>query len=595
MFYGETDAYIGRCAYVVIAMALLWVTEAIPIPVTALIPVVMFPALSILTATDVANSYMGNTSLLFIGGLLVAIAVEESGLHRRVALGVLKFVGSEPKWIMLGLMIPTWFLSMWISNTATASMMVPIVEAVLVQLRTAYKPTSEQSEDAVTRTTGFSRSMSQESSNLSSVDLQVSDDTDVTKTQVNGVANKHVSVEISKEADPEDNESDDVSSDVDLTEEEAVAHQRLCKGLSLSIAYAANTGGIATLTGTPPNLVFSGQADLYFKKYGGESGVTFLRWMIMAFPLSLMMLILCWLWLTAIFLRGSCKKQPKETSNAVKRVIQNEYKRLGKISFAEIETLICFILVALLWLSREPKFVAGWSDLFHNGYMSDSTAAVAVSLLFFVLPQGKPTIFCWRYRAGIKQKPSYTPLLTWQVAQAKMPWGIIILLGGGFALAKGCKFSGLSDWFGDQLTAFESLDPWLINLVICVAVAMATEITSNTATATLLMPIMAELSLRLNVNPLYFMSSAALATSFAFMMPVATPPNAIVFSHGHLKISDMAAAGAMMNVIAVVCLCLCVNTWGDAVFSFTEIPAIFNITNGTVAASDLRMLTQTES
>nr|KAG5696095.1 hypothetical protein BaRGS_020496 [Batillaria attramentaria] len=247
--------------------------------------------------------------------------------------------------------------------------------------------------------------MSQESSNLSSVDLQVSDDTDVTKTQVNGVANKHVSVEISKEADPEDNESDDVSSDVDLTEEEAVAHQRLCKGLSLSIAYAANTGGIATLTGTPPNLVFSGQADLYFKKYGGESGVTFLRWMIMAFPLSLMMLILCWLWLTAIFLRG----------------------------FAEIETLICFIL----------------------------------------------------------------------------------------------------------LTAFESLDPWLINLVICVAVAMATEITSNTATATLLMPIMAELSLRLNVNPLYFMSSAALATSFAFMMPVATPPNAIVFSHGHLKISDM--------------------------------------------------------
>ncbi|XP_035829385.1 solute carrier family 13 member 2, partial [Aplysia californica] len=260
-----------------------------------------------------------------------------------------------------------------------------------------------------------------------------------------------------------DNSNDNYNAGSRGPEEADTEYQRLCKGLSLCVAYAANTGGIATLTGTPPNLVLSGQAD----------------------------------------------------------------------SFAEVMTLILFVCLVLLWLSRQPEFVSGWGDLFREDYVSDSTCAVLIGCLLFVVPAERPRVFCWRVTAvtspGEGQPASYRPLLSWKVAQDKLPWGIMLLLGGGFAVAKACTKSKLSDWLGDQLATFDSLDPWLLNLVICVIVAMATEVTSNTATATLLMPVTFQLARRLQVNPLYLMTSTALATSFAFMMPVATPPNAIVF------------------------------------------------------------------
>ncbi|XP_025089959.1 solute carrier family 13 member 5-like [Pomacea canaliculata] len=588
------DSSETRCAYVVIAMAILWVTEAIPIPVTALLPVILFPVMGVLTAVDVANSYMGNTSLLFIGGLMVAIAVEESGLHRRIALGVMRFVGSDPKWVMMGLMLPTWFLSMWISNTATASMMIPIVEAILTQFKAA--------SNSEGRPRGGSVQGRHVDARLSlksdSVDVSVKDDAiHVTSPAPLDKQNEHQAPPSGSngiyvvDSPGFDNDGDDDKADADEDDEcdKAVAadYKRLCKGFSLCIAYAANVGGIATLTGTPPNLVFAGQADLYFRKLGGESGVSFLRWMLMAFPLSLLMLLLCWAWLAVVYTRGTCRKQAKQSDDPVKTALHNAYRGLGKVTMAEVQTLICFIVLASLWLFRDPRFLPGWSNLFNEGYTSDSTAAVFVSLLFFILPTTRPAIFCWRRKDEVRQKPVYTPLLTWPVAQAKMPWGIIILLGGGFALAKGCKFSGLSDWFGEQLSTFRGTEPWLINLVITIAVAMATEITSNTATATLLMPIMAELAIRLKVNPLYFMSSAALATSFAFMLPVATPANAIVFSHGHLRIVDMAAVGSVMNIIAVSCLTLAVNTWGSAIFGFLETPEVFRLVNITSIMSEL--------
>ncbi|KAK7087215.1 hypothetical protein V1264_021291 [Littorina saxatilis] len=372
---------LGRCAYVLVSMALLWATEALPIPVTALVPVVMFPALGVLEAPQVANSYFGNTSFLFIGGLMVAIAVEESGLHRRVALKVMSLVGSDPKWIMMGLMAPTWFLSMWISNTATASMMIPIVEAVLVQLKLATKsagdsvlsndgtnmsmpssPSDEELNDVTQQGDEIRNSTQLDDGGVSARDAT---DDDVTQDRNGGIAisNKHVTISVDRdEADDLDDASSDIPDDGDQY------HKRLCKGLSLSIAYAANTGGIATLTGTPPNLVFAGQAKLFFNNYGGDPDVSYLRWMLFAFPLSLIMVILCWVWLVILFLRGSClKKQSKEVSEAVKRVMQNEYKRLGEISFAEAETLMCFIIVALLWLTREPQFVPGWGSLFTEG------------------------------------------------------------------------------------------------------------------------------------------------------------------------------------------------------------------------------------
>lgn len=590
----------ARCAYVLMIMALLWLTEALPIPVTALLPVCMFPMAGVLTATAVGQSYFSNTSLLFIGGLVVAIGVEECNLHKRIALMVLRRVGADPKWIMIGLMIPTWFLSMWISNTATAAMMIPIVEAVLEQIKEASdlgEATDSKSESGMS--TELEEMPAEKMAFLDHNGPNQPGDKEA-KTVEEGLVvpskdGKHGAADTARrpgdkqqeEAADEEEEGEEKEKEKDRKHRLKRQQAKLAKGLSLCIAYAGNVGGIATLTGTPPNLVLKGQTDMFFDKYGEESPLTFVAWMALGFPLSLLLLFITWFWLILMFLDGCCSSTDERQKRAVTATIQQEYKNLGKITFAEVETLILFILLALMWISRDPKFVTGWSILFEDGYVTDATGAILIAILFFVLPRERPQIFCSRRNDNASSSPrSYNPLLTWPTTQEKLPWGILVLLGGGFALAKACKYSGLSLWVGYQLSSFGSLDPWVLNLIICTAVAMATEVTSNTATATLLMPIMAELSIRLGVNPLYLCSSTALATSFAFMMPVATPPNAIVFSHGHLTIPDMAKPGFLMNIAAVLCLTLAVNTWGASLFDFHTLPASMAVTvNGTQAAS----------
>ncbi|GFO09946.1 solute carrier family 13 member 2 [Plakobranchus ocellatus] len=554
-------------------MSFMWLTEAVPITVTSLLPVFMCPMAGILTAKDVGESYVNNTSLLFLGGLVVAIAVEEANLHKRVALNVLRLVGTDPKWIMLGIMLPTWFLSMWISNTATASMMIPIVEAVLAEIKAA----QEELEGDKTLKEGYQFSNSEKIVPLKEFCTEITSKT-VGDVQVNispeggntmhNKCNRPQPQQTQTQSEPTSSQAGGVSTDPEYV--------NLTKGLSLCIAYAGNVGGIATLTGTPPNLVLKGQADAFFNKHGatdaGQYGLTFVGWMAMAAPLSALLLVLVWIWLVVMFLGRSCCRKNLRHMTAVKKVIRKELADMGPVTFAEKMTSALFVFLVILWVSREPKFVTGWATLFREKYVSDATAAIFVAVLFFILPKEKPNLFCWRLQ---NENPSYQPLMSWDAVQARLPWGVIVLLGGGFALAKACKASGLSAVVGAKLAEFDSLDPWLFNLVISMIVAMATEITSNTATATLLMPIMAELALKLNVNPLYLMSSSALATSFAFMMPVATPPNAIVFSHGRLTLPDMVKAGALVNVLAVLVLTFVINTWGEVIFNFSQIPDIF--------------------
>ncbi|XP_076434734.1 Na(+)/citrate cotransporter-like isoform X2 [Babylonia areolata] len=577
----------SRCGYVLLVMATLWLTEAVSIPVTALLPVILFPIAGVLTAADVGRSYLSNTSLLFIGGLVVAIGVEECHLHKRVALTVLRRVGADPKWIMLGLMLPTWFLSMWISNTATASMMIPIVEAVLVQIRHASDHSqgsgsksdtegSTQTEDEPDeKVTFLPNNHTPADRHEESFRVEIHPSKPEPLKRPSGEAQSQTSSERKKNKKKKLQEEEGEEGDQKAREAQ---HCRLAKALSLCIAYSANVGGIATLTGTPPNLVLKGQVDMFFDKYGGSSPLSFVEWMGLGVPLSLLLLGFCWLWLVLVFMDRCCGQVGDDQKQAVRTTIQEEYRAMGPISFSEVETLVLFVFLALIWITRDPKFVPGWAVLFEDGYISDATGAILVAMLFFILPARKPRVFCWRSQKEV-QAEGYVPLLTWKRAQEKLPWGIIILLGGGFALAKGCKISGLSLWMGQQLSAFGDLDPWLLNLIICTAVAMATEVTSNVATATLLMPIVAELAVRIGVNPLYLMSSSALATSFAFMMPVATPPNAIVFSHGHLSIPDMAKVGFVMNLVAVAVLTLAVNTWGDAIFGFSTLPDVMtNVT-----------------
>lgn len=489
---------------------------------------------------DVSKNYVNDTSTLFLGGLFIAAAMEEVNLHRRIAVGVMRVLGSRINTLMLGLMLPTWFLSMWISNTAATSMMLPILVAVTEQMERMEK-----------------------------LDHEHHGDTEDAEEKKNGVASvEAVTMEM------------DESSTLRKKSPEL---KRMSKGFALCVAYGANIGGIATLTGTPPNLVLQGQADIFYAKYGkSSSGITYVNWLAFAFPMSLLLLVLAWLYLQVVFLRQKCCQGTESArKKAIQSAVLKEWRALGRIKFAEVEVLVLFCVLALLWIFRNIPNVGGWGELFKDaktGKVStarDSTASILVACLLFILPREVPNVFCWFKPSETNPKPGFTPILSWRVAQDKVSWGVIILLGGGFALADAATKSGLSNWIGCKLTVFDFLDPWVMNLLVCLIIAGITEITSNTAIASLAMPIMFELAISVGMHPLYLMISTAVATSFAFCLPVATPPNAIVFSTGFVTIPYMGIVGIPMNILAILVLTMAVNTWGKAIFDLDNVPAIF--------------------
>lgn len=530
----------ARCAYVIIVMAKLWVTEALPIAVTALMPIFLLPMLGVQRGQEVSKNYVNDTSTLFLGGLFIAAAMEEVNLHRRIAVGVMRVLGSRINTLMLGLMLPTWFLSMWISNTAATSMMLPILVAVTEQMERMEK-----------------------------LDHEHHGDTEDAEEKKNGVASvEAVTMEMDEGS---------------TLRKKSPELKRMSKGFALCVAYGANIGGIATLTGTPPNLVLQGQADIFYARFGkSSSGITYVNWLAFAFPMSLLLLVLAWLYLQVVFLRQKCCQGTESArKKAIQSAVLKEWRALGRIKFAEVEVLVLFCVLALLWIFRNIPNVGGWGELFKDaktGKVStarDSTASILVACLLFILPREVPNVFCWFKPSETNPKPGFTPILSWRVAQDKVSWGVIILLGGGFALADAATKSGLSIWIGCKLAVFDFLDPWVMNLLVCLIIAGITEITSNTAIATLAMPIMFELATSVGMHPLYMMISTAVATSFAFCLPVATPPNAIVFSTGFVTILDMGIVGIPMNILSILVLTLAVNTWGKAIFDLGNVPAIF--------------------
>eukprot|EP00105_Crassostrea_gigas_P021178 XP_011440239.2 PREDICTED: solute carrier family 13 member 2 [Crassostrea gigas] len=530
----------AKCAYCIIVMAVYWITEALPIAVTSLLPIILFPMVGLLSAKDVSNKYLNDTAMLFVGGLIVASAIEYWNIHKRLALRVLMLVGSEPRWLMFGMMLPTWFLSMWISNTATTAMMIPIANAVLVQLK-------------------------------ETKDIENSDAAeDVELTEQNGVT-------IIRD------EKRNTSRKIRENEIESPEYLRMCKALSLGIAYAANCGGVASLTGTNPNVIMKGVADKVFQSRNATSPVTFASWIQFCLPISALIVAFIWLWLQFIFLRCRRSTNSPEQAQRVKAVIRREYKNLGPVSFAQGAVIVHFVILAVLWITRDLGGAGGWGRIFPPKTVTDSTPSILVSISLFLFPAVLPWKFSDRYNG--KSVPA---LLPWKAAEKMVPWGVVLLLGGGFALAHGSQVSGLSDWLGCELRVFKDFEPWVMNLVLCYIVAAATEVTSNTAICSLMMPIMSELAMTLGVNPLYFMFPTAIATSFAFMLPVATPPNAVVFSYGYVKVADMAMAGFIINIVAVLVLVLATETWGDAIFGFHTLPAAFKTLNVTASNSTLK-------
>uniref|UniRef100_A0AAX7SLC5 Solute carrier family 13 member 2 n=1 Tax=Astatotilapia calliptera TaxID=8154 RepID=A0AAX7SLC5_ASTCA len=535
-----------ECGYAIILMALYWCTECMPLAVTALLPVILFPMMGIMKGGDVSIEYLKDSNMLFIGGLLVAIAVEHWNLHKRIALRVLLLVGVRPSLLMIGFMSVSAFLSMWISNTATTAMMLPIAHAVLQQL----KDTETQANER---------------------DLQIQD------------ADNHafeLEVQTKLETIHERDTQDPVCKEKSIE----AKYDLLTKGMSLSVCYSASIGGTATLTGTTPNLILKGQMDEIFPN--NTDVINFASWFGFCFPSMVLMLVLAWFWLHFMFLGFNLKKsfgcgEKSESDRAAYTVMKVEYKKLGRIKFAEVAVLVLFILLVLLWFTREPGFMPGWATVLFNkdaAFVTDGTVAILMSSLFFVIPSQLP-FSNYGYTNEGKRIKAPPALLTWNVVHERMPWNIVLLLGGGFALAAGSEASNLSKWLGENLSPLQNIPPFAISLVLSLLIATFTECSSNTATTTLFLPILASMAQNIKLHPLYVMLPCTIAASLAFMLPVATPPNAIAFSFGNLKVLDMVKAGFMLNIIGILCINLAINTWGRAMFNLDTFPDWANTTN----------------
>ncbi|NXY57859.1 S13A2 protein, partial [Callaeas wilsoni] len=553
----------AECGYVIIVMALFWCTEALPLAVTAFLPVVLFPLMSIMDSTTVCQEYLKDSNMLFLGGLMMAIAIESWNLHKRVALRVLLITGVKPALLLMGFMAVTAFLSMWISNTATTAMMIPIAHAVMEQLeKSGVEP---DATDQVSEHTNKAFELQEKSSDS------------FKESEENGewvVGNSNV---LTVEEERTRNEP---------TENK---HLNFSKGMSLCICYSSSIGGIATLTGTTPNLVLQGQVDELFPENGGI--INFASWFSFAFPTMLILLVLAWLWLQMLFLGFNFKKNfgcgatpaMKAKEKQAYEIIKEENKKLGKMKFAEIEVLVLFVLLVVLWFTREPGFFPGWATVLLNegdaSFVTDATVAIFISILLFILPSDFSNQNRDEEQTGGRARfRAPRPLLDWKVVQEKMPWNIVFLLGGGFALAKGSEESGLSKWLGAQLTPLQSIPHPAIAILMCLLVATFTECASNVATTTLFLPILASMAEAICLNPLYVMLPCTLSASLAFMLPVATPSNAIVFSYGQLKVIDMAKTGFVLNILGVLTITLAINTWASSLFQLRTFPSWANST-----------------
>ncbi|XP_023332588.1 solute carrier family 13 member 5 isoform X3 [Eurytemora carolleeae] len=444
------------CAYNILVCAVYWICECTPLAITSLLPVVLLPLTGVVSTNDVCINYMKGTNMMFMAGLVMAIAVEHCGLHIRIALNIIQGVGTSKRMLMLGFMLCAMFLSMWISNTAATAMMVPIVDAI------------------------------------------------------------HKAINTSKEDELEDGKNNEEL-------EAKLKNSKSRNFLLLSVAYASNIGGTGVLTGSPPNLVVVSSLTKEF----GQSEVSYATWLAFNIPLMLLNTFAAWVLLIVIE-RYVSRHEPQPTPESelqVKIILQEKKKELGSMNAHEIQVLILFILLVLLWFFLEPVFITGWASFFEPTKINTATPAVFIVWLLFLLPQ----------KYGTKE-PS-PALLDWHTVEKKLPWGVILLLGGGFALADASKSSGLSNYMSEQLLSLRDLEVWQINLLISFIVTFVTEVASNTATATIVVPIIMQMSVSLCENPIYMMMTAAICCSYAFMLPVATAPNAIVFSHSTMKTS----------------------------------------------------------
>ncbi|RSL33663.1 DASS family sodium-coupled anion symporter [Salibacterium salarium] len=451
-------------------IATWWITEAIPIPATSLLPIVLLPLFGAVDGDTVVSSYGNDIIFLFLGGFFIATAMEKWNLHKRIALNIIDLIGTSTNKIILGFMIATSFLSMWVSNTASTMMMIPIGMAIVYQVTEALKGEG---------------------------------------------------------------------SDNDLRKFE--------KAIIFGIGYAGTIGGLGTLIGTPPNSLLAGTVE---ELYGVE--ISFAGWMAFAVPLVAILLVCAWVYLTKIIYPIGMKQLP-----GGRELIQKEKTALGKIGQEEKAVLAVFIFAAFMWITR--TFI--WENQVNLPEISDGMIAITATLLLFLIPSSHK---------------GETKILEWKDSQ-EIPWGILLLFGGGLAIASGFESTGLSNWMAEQLTVLEGMNFVLIVTIATALVLFLTEITSNTATGTMILPVVASLAIALNIHPYALMVPCAMAANCAFMLPVGTPPNAIIFGTGKLKIIQMVKNGFWLNILAIIVIVIAVNIYLPAIWGIDlqSIPSQF--------------------
>ncbi len=442
-----------KAAAVAALMATWWITEALPIAATSLLPIALYPLLGVLSGPDTTKAYGDSNIFLFAGGFFIAMAMQKWNLHERIALAIISRTGTNPSRLVLGFMLGTGFVSMWMSNTATAVMMLPIAVAIISQME---------------------------------------------KREYPGV-------------------------------------QNFATALLLSIAYAASIGGMGTPIGTPPNGIL---LTNYVGRYPDAPPVTFVQWMMVGVPIVFIMLPLTWLLLTRVLFNFKAVSFP-----AAREEIRGRLADLGRMGRGEIIVLSVWALTALAWIFREDLAlgaftIPGWTTLLlaEPKWVNDGTIAIVGALLLFVIPVNL-------------RKGEFA--LDWDWAK-RIPWEVLLLFGGGLAMAEAFRSTGLVEWVGDKFTMLEGVPPLLIVLIVSTLLAFSGEVTSNTATAAIMMPILAALAPEIGIHPLLLMFPAGMAISCGFMLPAATPPNAIVFGAGRISVPQMARAGFLVDLLGVL-------------------------------------------
>lgn len=464
-FQPENLAYEGKATLAIVSwMAVWWMTEAVPIPLTALLPIVLFPLTGGLDLAAITSSYASETIFLFLGGFMIALAMEKWNLHLRIALKIISIVGHSTDRMILGFMIATVFLSMWISTTATVMMMLPMGLAIMSK---------------------FSNLLTE--------------------------------------------------SKLDIIEDRETIISRFKKSLMLAIGYSSLAGGLSTIIGSPPNLIFAA----YMKETHGID-ISFLDWMLFGLPMTIIITAMAYVLLTKVLFPTKVKEIPGGNE-----MIRRELKDLGPMSREEKMVVSVFAITALAWMTR--SFIL---QPYISENITDTIIAMIATFALFILPAKK---------GGT--------ILNWETTK-NLPWGILILFGGGLAIAAGFTNTGLTEWIGLQLTVISELPLFLIVLTVVFLVIILTEVTSNTATATMLIPIMGALALAVEVHPLALLMGTTIAASCAFMFPVASPPNAIVFSTGVLKIPDMVKAGFWLSIGSTIVITVLIYWYLPIIWNF---------------------------